>query len=428
VLAAVSLPMFGNYYVFDALDPVGPLLTEGGGFTNEQLGLLDSAYNVAALLVLVAGGVAVDRFGARRALLGFAVVTAAGGAIIAAAPGFAVMAAGRFVLGTGAEPLIVAATTVLGRWFKGKELAFAMAVNLTVARLGSVAADNARTLFAPLFGSWRPPLVLAAAIGLTCIVGAIAYAALDRRPDVAVAPPDLPPPAERADGEPPDLPPPAERGEGRGEGLLRRFRFTTAYWWLVGLCVAFYSAVFPFRRFANVFFVDARGTTQEVAGFMNGLLPLSAMVATPLFGLLADRIGRRALLMVVGSALFAPTFLLMTSRALPLAASVGLMGIAFSLVPAVLWPAVTYVVDERRLGTAYALMTFCQQVGWAATSWLLGRANDVAGASAAHPDGYRPMMWILTALAAAGLACALALWRGERGHGLEAPPGAAPSV
>jgi Na+/melibiose symporter-like transporter len=132
--------------------------------------------------------------------------------------------------------------------------------------------------------------------------------------------------------------------------------------------------------------------------------------------------------MLAGCALLVPPFLLMAHTRLPLTLSMALLGVAFALVPAVLWPAVTYLVPEARLGSAYALMTFCQQVGWAATSWLLGRANDVAGASAAHPDGYRPMMWILTALAAAGLACALALWRGERGHGLEAPPGAAPSV
>jgi MFS family permease len=411
VLAATSAAMFGDYYVFDALDPVAPLLVAapGLGFTNERIGLLDLAYNVAALLVLVAGGVVIDRAGTRRAMVGFGAVTALGGALIAAAPSFAVMAAGRFLLGVGAEPLIVAATTVLGRWFKGKELSLAMALNLTVARLGSVAADNARSWAAPLFGSWRPPLVLAAAVGSTALLGGVASAALERRAEA--------------------------RGTLGRAGATDRLalrdlvRFDRSYWYVVGLCVTFYGAVFPFRRFANLFFVDARGASQEAAGFMNGLLPLSAMFATPIFGLLADRIGRRALLMALGAALFAPVFLLMGYAPLPLGVPVAMMGVAFSLVPAVMWPAVTYLVEEERLGTAYGLMTFCQQVVWGATSWLIGRANDAAGASAAHPAGYGPMVWILTALSGLALALSIALWRSETGpraHGLEGVAGVRP--
>jgi MFS family permease len=99
-----------------------------------------------------------------------------------------------------------------------------------------------------------------------------------------------------------------------------------------------------------------------------------------------------------------------------------LMGISFSLVPAVMWPAVAYLVDEKRLGTAYALMTLCQQVGWALASWSVGTLNDVWGASPANPAGYRPGMWLFTTLAATGLVFSYLLWRTERGpkgHGLE---------
>jgi len=152
VLVAVSLAMFGNYYVFDALNPVGPLLEGQLGFGQAQIGALDSAYNVAALLVLLLGGVIIDRVGTKRAMVLFGAVTAAGGLVIAFGREYPVMAAGRFVLGLGAEPLIVAATTVLGRWFKGKELAFAMGLNLMIARIGSVAADNSATWAAGLSG------------------------------------------------------------------------------------------------------------------------------------------------------------------------------------------------------------------------------------------------------------------------------------
>jgi sugar phosphate permease len=177
--------------------------------------------------------------------------------------------------------------------------------------------------------------------------------------------------------------------------------------------VTFYSAIFPFRRFANIFFTDARGASPEEAAWLNGLLPLTAMIATPLFGLLSDRIGRRALMMAVGSALFAPTFFLLAHTSLPIHIPVAMLGIAFSLIPAVMWPAVAYLVDEKRLGTAYALMTLCQQVGWATMSWALGKLNDMAGASATNPSGYDGGMWLLSALSVAGLFFSWMLWRHE---------------
>jgi MFS family permease len=402
VLVFVSTAMFGNYYVFDALNPVGPLLEKQLGFTQAQIGSLDSSYNVAALLVLLLGGVIIDRAGTKRAMVAFGVVTALGGLVIALVPGYAGMAAGRFVLGLGAEPLIVAATTVLGRWFRGKELAFAMAVNLVIARLGSYAADSSSDWAAPLFTTWQRPLLLAAAVGLTCVVGGAVYALLERNAERRFA-------LGRA---------------GQTDRLVAAdlVRFGRAYWWVVGLCVTFYSAVFPFRRFANIFFIDAHGATLEAAGRLNGLLPLTAMFATPLFGLLVDRIGRRALLMALGSLLLLPAFLLMAHTHLPLWLPVALMGISFSLIPAVMWPSVTYLVDDKKLGTAYALMTFCQQIGWAAMAWAVGFSNDRFGASAANPGGYVPGMWLFSALGFLGLFFSVRLWRAERGpggHGLE---------
>jgi MFS family permease len=155
---------------------------------------------------------------------------------------------------------------------------------------------------------------------------------------------------------------------------------------------------------------------------MNSLLPLTAIVATPLFGLLVDKIGRRALLMTVGSILLFPAFLVMAYTQLPLGFPMFLLGISFSLVPAILWPSVAYLVDEKRLGTAYALMTFCQQIGWAAMAWAIGAVNDLSGASATNPDGYIPGMWMFAGLGFLGILFSVLLWRSERGpgaHGLE---------
>ena len=402
VLAFVSLAMFGNYYAFDALNPVGPLLESQLGFTQAQIGLLDSSYNIAALLVLLAGGVFIDRAGARRAIVVFGAITVVGAAVLAIGPGHRTMAAGRFIMGIGAEPLIVAATAILGRWFKGKELGFAMGVNLMIARFGSVAADNSASVAPGLFSSWQPPLVAAAIVSCTCVIGGVLYAMVERR---------------------------AERGRAVDTSVTTDklvpgdiVRFNRAYWYVVGLCVTFYAAVFPFRRFANIIFVDAHHASPEQAAFLNSVIPLTAMFATPLFGLLVDKVGRRALLLMAGSCLLFPAFVLMMSPRVPLGLSVALLGIAFSLVPAILWPAVTYLVDEARLGSAYALMTFCQQIGWGAMAWAVGRANDVFGASAANPAGYVPGLWMFAGLGFLGLTCAFLLWRSEQGpggHGLD---------
>ena len=397
VLLCISAAMFANYYVFDALNPVGPRLEQELGFTQAQIGLLDSAYNVAALIVLLIGGVIIDRVGTKRALVAFGIVAAAGGLLIALSPGgYRGMVAGRFVLGMGSEPLIVAITTALAKWFKGKELSFALALNLTLGRLGSVAADNSPNWASAVFTGWQPPLLLAAGIGVVAVVAGAIYFLLERH---------------------------AERAYGLGHaGTVDRLvpgdllKFGRSYWWIVGLCVTFYSAIFPFRRFANIFFTDARGVSPESAAWLNGLLPLTAMVATPLFGLLADRIGKRALLMALGSAIFAPTFLLLAHTTLPIYVPVAMLGIAFSLIPAVMWPSVAYLVDEKRLGTAYALMTLCQQIGWASMAWALGRLNDAASASASNPAGYNPGMWLLSALSVLGLFFSWMLWRHDRAN------------
>lgn len=402
VLLFLSVAMAGNYYPYDAVAPVADLLASQLGFTDAQIGSLYSVYSVAAVVVLLAGGYVIDRYGTRRSIFAFGAICFVAAIVTAISPDIRVMLVGRFLLGVGAEPLIVAVTTALAKWFKGKELSFAFGLNLTLARLGSFAADNSPTWAQPLYGGWQAPLVLAAAITLLCVVGALAYWILENR-------------AERT----------YELGEqGATEKLVLRdlYQFDRSYWYIVGLCVVFYSAIFPFRAFAIKYFIEAHGASRELAGFLNSVLPLAAMVATPLFGLVVDWLGRRALLMVFGSLLLLPTFLLMGYTQVSLYVPVAMLGVSFSLIPAVMWPAVAYIVAQRRLGSAYALMTLCQQVTVAFIPWLIGRVNDLSGAGPGNPEGYHGMIWILTALSSAGLFFALMLWRTERGphaHGLE---------
>jgi MFS family permease len=402
VLLFVSLAMFGNYYPYDSVAPVADLLAKQLGFTDEQIGSLYSIYSIAAVLVLLAGGYVIDRYGTRRAIVLFSVICLVAAILTASSAQIGVMLTGRFLLGVGSEPLIVAVTTALAKWFKGKELSFAFGLNLTLARLGSVAADNSPTWAGRYYDNWQSPLVLAAIITALCVVGALGNWFFERKAE-----------REYALGE----------QEATDKLVLRDlYQFDRAYWYIVGLCVVFYSAIFPFRAFAIKYFMEAHGATREFAGFLNSVLPLSAMVATPLFGLVVDRIGRRALLMVVGSLLLLPTFLLLGYTQVSLFVPIAMLGVSFSLIPAVMWPSVAYIVPQRRLGSAYALMTLCQQLVVAAVPWLIGRSNDAQGAGPENPGGYSGMIWILTGLATFGLLFAFLLWRTERGphaHGLE---------
>jgi MFS family permease len=409
VLLSCSVAMFGNYYVFDALYPVTPLLEKAFGFTGAQVGLLDTAYNVAALLTLIAGGILIDRMGVAASAVLFGAIGAAGSVAIAVLPAllpdspWVGMMLGRFLLGVGSECFIVAATTVVGRWFKGKEISFALAIQLLIARLGSFAADKSPDFAKSLFGSWQPPLLLAAALGVTWLCFALVYAGLEKRATRVYA----------------------VKKPGATDKLVWSdlVRFDLGYWWVVGLCVAFYATIFPFRTFANLYFIEAKGLSPEAAGNLKSILPLLSMIGMPLFGLLVDKIGKRALLMAAGSALLVPPFFLLAFSSAPPTVLMAMLGLAFALVPAVLWPAVTYLVPEERLGSAYALMTFCQQVGWAGMSWGLGLLKDASGASAAHPAGWAPVMVALGALASVGFVFSFLLWKSERGpkgHGLEA--------
>ena len=132
------------------------------------------------------------------------------------------------------------------------------------------------------------------------------------------------------------------------------------------------------------------GNRHEYAGFLSSLLTLFAMICTPLFGLLVDRVGRRATLMCFGSLLLVPVYLIMAYTRIPPLVPMILMGVAFSLIPAVMWPSVTYLVEPARLGTALGLMTMIQNVGLAGYNLLIGWANDSLGSQRDQPGRLPP--------------------------------------
>ncbi len=426
VLVFVSLTMGANYYMYDSINPLERIFIERLGFSATTFGWLNSAYAVTAILTLLIGGILIDRIGTKRAITFFAIICCLGAALTAVSGRPGMMICGRALLGLGGESLVVAATTVIAKWFKGKELSFAFGIKITIARLASVASDNSPTWANKVFypqgpagePSWQGPLLLAVGAGLIAVMCSGVYWALESR-------------AEGRYGS--TLP--VARATQKME-LGQTLRFNPSYWYVVGICLTFYSAIFPFRTFAIDFFTNkilAAGSglsaseavyvlAHKQAGMFASLLPLSAMVATPLLGLLSDKIGKRASLMMFASLMLMPVYLLMGYTNVSLFVPLCMMGVAFSVIPAVMWPSVAYIVDPRRLGTAYALMTLIEQLGFFALNLLIGHANDHQHAGPGNPEGYRLGLLIFSTLGLAGFVFTLLLRIREKGpdsHGLE---------
>jgi MFS family permease len=401
VLIVISLAMFGNYYVYDCIAPIADLLSKQLGFSDSNIGLLQAIYSIPNVIMVLIGGYIVDRIGTRKALFMFGTLCLIGSVVTVLSGKLAVMASGRLIFGLGAESLIVAVTTATAKWFRGKELSFAFGINLMIARLGTWLAQNSPTWAHFAYGSWRSPLLISVAFGTFCVTGAIAYWAMEVY---------------------------AEKRYALGHASTDKvvfsdvYKFGVSYWYIVALCIVFYSAIFPFETFAIKFFIEAHGTSRELGGFLVSILTAFTMFGTPAFGLFADKIGKRALLMMLGSLLLIPVYLMMGYTHVTLYAPMAMMGIAFSLIPAVMWPSVAYIVEQSKLGTAYGLMTMIQNIGLAGFNLLIGWANDHGHASAGNPAGYRLGMWIFSILGFLGVLFAFLLRQrelGPHGHGLE---------
>jgi len=427
VLVFASLTMFGNYYVYDCIAPIADLLTRQLGFSDSNIGLLQAIYSMPNVIMVLIGGYIVDRIGTRRAIFIFGSLCFLGSAVTCVSGRLSVMASGRLIFGLGAESLIVAVTTATAKWFRGKELSFAFGINLMISRAGTLLAQQSPSWAGFAYNYWRNPLLISVGFASLCVLGAIVYWALE-----VYAEKHYKVGAAGATDK-------VVFSDIKGFGL--------SYWYIVALCVTFYSGIFPFETFAYKFFMGAHQVSREAAGDLVGMLTLFTMFGTPIFGLFVDKVGKRALLMMFGSVLLIPVYLLMAyvrsahsitlylpstaeghfaliAHHLPpiLLVTMAMMGIAFSLTPAVMWPSVAYLVDQSKLGTAYGLMTMIQNVGLVGFNLVIGWANDYSHASVDNPAGYNLGMWIFSILGFVGLTFAFLLRQrelGPHGHGLE---------
>ena len=410
LLLFISLLTFGSYFAYDSIGALAPTLIQELGLGRETIGSLYSAYSLAAIFIVFFGGMLIDRLGPRKASLLFSVLVTLGAVIVAMAQSTAMLFVGRFVFGAGSEALVVAQSAIIARWFKGKELALAFGISLTLSRLGTLFSFNTEQMIATYFGDFRSALWAAALLCGFSMLANVVYNLMDLRGERAL-----------------DLPRP-----GAGDKIVFADirRFGASYWYVAFLCVTFYSAIFPFTALSTDMFTTKwgiPGDSGETGGFlwqvfasffhmfstaggMTSIIIFGSMVCAPFAGGLLDRIGKRASMMVVGSLMLIPAHLVMGITHWNPIPSMLVLGVAFVLVPAALWPAIPMVVEESRVGTAFGLVTAIQNAGLMifpkASGYLIDRTHD-----------YTATQVMFATLGVAGLVFAILLLRSDRRSG-----------
>lgn len=404
MLALAAIAVSSSYYEDDVIGPIADLLHRQRGFSQSQLGMLNGVISIPNVALALINGVLIDRFGPARIALWSAAIGVLGAALTAAGGPYELMVAGRFIFGVSEGAIFIALIAGLAQWFPRSGIALATALYLSLARVGSYAVDTSTAWARPLYDrGWQPPLWFGAGVTFAGLAAAAIFYWLDGRHR------------------------PGSRSTG-GAGAERvdwsdLLKFDLSYWYILALHVLYAAVFFPFRTtYAIEYFQHAKGLTLGQAGVANSWVFFAAIFATPFFGLLADRFGHRALMLVFGTVLLPMTFVVLGVTHLSLWVSTVMMGISFSLVPAVIWPATTLIVEPRRLGTALGLITLIQALGMAASNLAAGWLADRAGAGAQNPGGYAAMLWFFFVLSLIALSSAFLLWRretGPTGHGLE---------
>jgi len=410
ILMFISLLVLGSYFAYDSIGALAPTLIDALHLDRTTIGNLYTAYSVAAILIVFFGGMLYDKLGPRRASLLFSILVLVGAAIVAIAHSKWELFAGRLIFGAGGESLIVVQSAIISRWFKGREMALAFGIALTISRIGTLFSFNTEQLISDYFGSYRIALWAAAGFCLFSVLCNLVYIAMDKHGEKVLA-----------------LPKP-EAGDKIVFSDIKKF--TSSFWFVVLLCVTFYSAIFPFTALATDMFHDKWGiplVSASTGGFLSqifdnfihmfstapgitSIVIFASMVFAPFAGDLIDRIGKRATLMVVGSLILIPAHLIMgITHWNPIPSMVALVA-AFVLVPAAMWPSVPLVVEEKRVGTAFGLMTAIQNLGLGLFPFLNGKLRDVTGT-------YTATQIMFAGLGVAGLIFALLLLRSDRRHG-----------
>ena len=440
ILLLISYVMAANYYFYDALSPLKSILQAKLGFTSTDYGWVVGFYAFpnTFLLMAILGGIILDKIGIRITGTMFVIFMAIGAFITvygttgyyasgglgyrffgsfltSFSPQVKMMALGMLFFGLGAETSIVVISKIIVKWFTGKELALAFGVNLGIARIGTVLALYiGPRMIKP---TWNTPIWFAASLILISLLGFLIYCIADKKFDNQVA---VNIHSEEDEFHLKDI-----------VGLITNRTFI----YITFLCVTFYAAIFPFLKYAADFFHYKFSVPETTAGAIAAWLPFGSVIFTPLFGALVDKKGKSATLMIYGSILLVLVYFMFAFTGLNPYVLVFLLGIAFSLVPAAMWPAVTKIVNIHKIGTAYGIMFSLQNLGLFGVPILAGVILDKTNAgitpemlSQGSVLNYTPTILMFAGFGILGFIFALLLKRDDKtsGLGMELPSNAPP--
>lgn len=397
VLALSALAIAGHYYEYDVVAPLVERLRTERDLSHTDIGTLNAVLSFPNIFFALVAGWAIDRYTAARVAVWSAIAGFIGAAATAGGPDFVVVTLGRMLFGLAETGLFLALLAILAQWFPKASIGIAVTLFLSFARIGSYSADTSPHWAAALYAKGvEYPLWLGAGITGLSLLAILAYRLLDRRIGHEKVLPVAP----------------------RHEPVVWSdiFTFNRSYWYILGLHVLYASVFFPFRStFGIGYFENVKELSNVDASLMNSWVFFTAIFATPFFGFIADRHGRRATMMVFGTLLMTATLLVLVFTDWSLWISTAMMGISFAVVPGVIWPSTTMLVEQRRLGTALGLISVVQNIALTGANLAAGALLDVYGASKENPDGYLPMMGFFFVVSLAALWSVVALWRRERG-------------
>ena len=382
-LACLVVPMFASYFFDDMFSSLSELFKNPEqlqlGWDMADYGFYSSGYSFLCIWGgLIVCGALLDRFGVRLVgsifvgmrVFGAGRVTCAISAGFAPGASLAVAYVGCMLFGLGSEIAGVSVTRSIAKWFKGRNMALAMGLQLAIARFGTATA----ILIAPMIVTQkaageiymlsdtnRPAMIGLAVLGIGAILWAV-FVGLDTRFD-------------RQTGET-DKVETAEEDKFRISDIWKVLS-NPRFLMIAVLCVTFYCTVIRFKKFGVSILLPLFGVDLDIATVLLAMIPFFTILFTPLFGALVDKVGKATLWMIVGSALVLTSHLIITfaPQGVPFYAyiAIALLGIGYSLVPSAMWPSVPKIIPEKNLGTAYSLIYWVQNLGMWAVPIYVGR-------------------------------------------------------
>ena len=400
-LGCLVVPMFASYFFDDMFSTLSHLFENPAmlelGWNSADYGLYTSGYSVLCVFGgLVICGMLLDKWGVRITGSIFVGMMAGGAALVAWAitsglapkTSLSIAYVGCMLFGLGSEIAGVAVTRSIAKWFKDGPMAFAMGLQLAIARLGTafalvmsprlVAAKAPGEVYS-LMETARPAFLGLGLMAAGMILWAI-FVAMDARFDRKD--PSVAPARQDDNGISKDDKEEAFRFSDV-LGLLKNKQFIM----IALLCVFFYSSIISFKKFASAILIPRFGVPVEAASWMVSMLPFSTVIFAPLFGIMVDKIGKGTRWMVAGAvlALIAHVLLAFAPEGVPFYGylSMVFLGFGYSLVPAAMWPSVPKIVPNKVLGTAYSLIYWVQNLGLMLFKMFAGSIFAAAAASAA---------------------------------------------